>query len=206
MALVIMSLKRFSKPEPMGKIQLEKHADKLEAQLVVPNFLHDPESFWWLHLWTMLRVDHPKSSIFSSSLFKNNTEPSLRRGMALTQGVEGDLVRCLHGSLMPLASSCNVPRGVIYQEYLKYDALLPLPLFGEAPDLLMELCNISIEHAKESDHPIPNLMPFTSLVPDQPLAVVEERPTSQSSDEDDGSTSWPAASDQVKSAGKMAKN
>jgi len=207
MALEIMSLKRIPKPDPESSDEEEEPDNiKIRAQQVVPNFLHDLESFWWLHLWTMLRVDHPESSSFSNLLFKNSTEGSFHRYSALIFGVYEDLACSLHEALVPLARECNGPRKVIYKEYLKYDNILNFPLSGDAPNRLMRLCEASIRHA--SNHPIPHLKPFTSVVPEQPLAVAEENPTSQSSDEGDRLTSRPAAqsatSDQVKSTRKKS--
>jgi len=209
MALEIMTQTRISKPEPKGqRMQFLDIVEDDKVQLVVPNFLHDLESFWWLHLWTMLRVDHPESSTFSHLLFKNSTEASSHRLAALSFGVHKNLRHYLHGSLKRLALSCDIPRGVIYEEYLKYDDIPTSPLSGEAPSLLMQLCDMSIQHAIESNDDIPNLKPFTSVVPEQPRAVIKDKPTSQSLDEEDEPksrpTGQPAMSDQAKSAGSKS--
>jgi len=200
MALEIMTLKRMPKPEtePTDGMLLENiEVEEVETKPVVPNFLHDLESFWWLHLWTMLRVDHPESSRFSNLLFKNSTEASLHRDRALIFGVYEDLTRFLHKSLKPLARACDFSRGVIYKEYLKYDTILNFPLSGDPPTRLMQLCDICIKHANESPHPIPNLKPFTSVVPEQPLVVEDNRSMS-------GPATQSATSNQVKSVGKKS--
>jgi len=184
--------------EPTDGMLLENiEVEEVKTKPVVPNFLHDLESFWWLHLWTMLRVHHPESSIFASMLFKNSTEPSFQRYDALKSGIYEDLTRYLHKSLKPLARACDFSRGVIYKEFLQYDTILDFPLSGNPPTRLMQLCDICIKLANESTHPIPNLKPFTSVVPEQPVVS-----------DDDDATSHPTEQsgrlDQAKSAGSKS--
>lgn len=119
---------------------------------VVPvkhNFLHDMESVWWLHLWTMLdRVCNEKSQQLARQIFVHGyLSPRREEVFTLPGELSEALNSCLDARLLTLKNPCENMRYLLYWSFCTNDSS-NLSLYGNGYRFLLHLldCSIALEH------------------------------------------------------------
>lgn len=132
---------------------------------IAHNYLHDLESLWWLHAWTMIaRVNHIPSLQIADRYFDGKIPTGGQRVSlfiqddVLTDHFEG----CLHQSVEALLHPSNFARSKILDEYQNQSDSFSPELSGRIPAILMWLIDYSIEVAKKNNN-IPDLILFKTV-------------------------------------------
>jgi hypothetical protein len=92
-------------PDTLAEHEPAVLAQTAQATGVMPNYVHDLESVWWLLLWILLtRVHHEHSMVYSRDLFFNSISLYSSRANAFTEQntLRNALGLCILPDLKPL--------------------------------------------------------------------------------------------------------
>jgi len=113
------------------------------------NFLHDVESVWWLHLWTMLdRVPHEPSQKLARHIFVNGPPTLTREAVFITPGKLFEVLRTLHPTLSTMATASDATRRTLHYSYRDFKNPVDPECYGKAYDAILCLlqAGIDLEH------------------------------------------------------------
>lgn len=111
--------------EPVDDQQLDFNSNILDYQSsltpvrdVTYDYLHDAESFCWVHLWILLsRIPHSPSQALANSIFQNvGTTSAIRRKLFLG-GIRKPEIDSVHHTIRELAQLWNFPRKALLKAF-----------------------------------------------------------------------------------------